>query len=440
MGITPNFYLRAGSKNNTASIQLAINFDNKRLRYGTGLSINVDHWNKENQLPIVDKKVLRKLDEATGKQLKTIKNNLDSISKLVLKRHAYLIEQEITPTPALFKSYLNDNLPWKNNSPVKDKLSLIDYFDQYIKEMKSGKRTTDKGKQFAKGTIKNYVGCLNQFQDYQTKKRRKLQFEDVTLDLYDNIIAYFNAKDYSPNTIGRHIKNLKTITGAAYEEGLHKNDEFRRKKFKTIKVETNEIYLTEEEVKAIFNLDLTANKAYDEIRDVFLAGVYTAQRYSDYSKLNKSNIKKTSQGNRIAKITQKKTGEIVQIPIRPELEAILKKYDSNLPSTYEQRVNKVIKIIGKMAGIDSKEQVEKIKGGLKIKTTVPKHDLIKTHTARRTGVTNLYLAGIPTLAIQKLSGHRTEKNLLLYIKVTKEQNADILAKHLYFRQSLKVIK
>ena len=93
-----------------------------------------------------------------------------------------------------------------------------------------------------------------------------------------------------------------------------------------------------------------------------------------------------------------------------------------------------------MVSIDNEIQIEKIKGGLKVKTSISKHDLIKTHTARRTGITNLYLAGIPTLAIQKLSGHKTEVNLLKYIKVTKEQNADILARHHYFTQPLKVAK
>jgi integrase len=77
-------------------------------------------------------------------------------------------------------------------------------------------------------------------------------------------------------------------------------------------------------------------------------------------------------------------------------------------------------------------EVEKIKGGLKVKSLVPKNDLIKTHTARRTGCTLMYLAGIPAIDIMKISGHKTEREFLNYIKTSKEETAQNLAKHPYF--------
>jgi hypothetical protein len=69
-----------------------------------------------------------------------------------------------------------------------------------------------------------------------------------------------------------------------------------------------------------------------------------------------------------------------------------------------------------------------------------KKDLIKTHTARRTGCSLMYLAGIPVIDIMKVSGHKTEKEFLKYIKVGKEETAINLASHPYFNQSnLKVV-
>ena len=50
-------------------------------------------------------------------------------------------------------------------------------------------------------------------------------------------------------------------------------------------------------------------------------------------------------------------------------------------------------------------------------------------TARRTAATNMYLAGIAPIDIMKITGHKTEKNLLKYIKVTKEQTADNLVEN-----------
>ena len=137
-------------------------------------------------------------------------------------------------------------------------------------------------------------------------------------------------------------------------------------------------------------------------------------------------------GWKVIKLTQLKTGEQVIIPIKPELETILKKYDYTLPHTWEQKVNEHIKDIAKLAGIKEKVNFEEKKGGLTVKQSLPKNELIKTHTARRSGCTNMYLAGVPTIGIMKISGHQTEREFLKYIKVSKQQNADILSTHSYF--------
>ncbi len=63
------------------------------------------------------------------------------------------------------------------------------------------------------------------------------------------------------------------------------------------------------------------------------------------------------------------------------------------------------------------------------KKKVVKADLIKTHTARRSGCTNMYLAGIPVIDIMKISGHKTEREFLKYIRIGKEETAMNLANH-----------
>ena len=53
----------------------------------------------------------------------------------------------------------------------------------------------------------------------------------------------------------------------------------------------------------------------------------------------------------------------------------------------------------------------------------------------------MYLAGIPLKDIREISGHSSDKQLLEYIRVTKEQTAAKLAKHEYFnRPILKIAK
>jgi integrase len=80
-----------------------------------------------------------------------------------------------------------------------------------------------------------------------------------------------------------------------------------------------------------------------------------------------------------------------------------------------------------------------VRRGLKIKKEIPKYELIKTHTARRSGATYMYLDGVPNLSIMKITGHKTEREFLKYIRVSKEETAEMLANHEYFRNKVKAV-
>ncbi len=78
---------------------------------------------------------------------------------------------------------------------------------------------------------------------------------------------------------------------------------------------------------------------------------------------------------------------------------------------------------------------------MKVKSTVPKHDLIKTHTSRRPAITNMYISGIETQYIMKLYGHQTEKSFMKYLKITKEDTINKIADVEYFKGgNTKVVK
>jgi integrase len=211
---------------------------------------------------------------------------------------------------------------------------------------------------------------------------------------------------------------------------LHNNMEIERKAFKVLSEEVDNIYLTEAELKKLFSLEIK-DKKLEIVRDVFLIGCYTALRYSDYGRISVNNIKDRG-GVKYLEIIQKKTQNKVVIPLKPEAVAILRKYDFNLPKTYEQQINEGIKEAGELAKINEVIYFEVNKGGLRVKQSAPKFRLIKAHTARRTGCTLMYLAGLKTIDIMKISGHKTEKVFLKYIKITKEETAVSMASHPYF--------
>ncbi len=444
--INPNFKLKIPKSETPTLIYLIIYYNKVRFVYSTGLSIKPEFWKNTEDRPYLknaESGFTGTLTKQEIIQAAQINNQLTRFKTETAKIFDHLNYQQQLITNKILKTEY-DKI-FRQDAPEKkpkepEVLNLNSYIEKFIQDIKSGKRITEKSTRYSEGTIKNYLGFQTQLNNIQAEHRRQYNFDQITIDFYDKYVAFFNAKNYSPNTIGRHVKNMKVIIRAAKEDGLTQNQDIERKKFKAITVEINPVYLTEKELQTIYNLDLSEFKTLEVARDIFLIGCYTAQRFSDFSRINSEHIKEIK-GGKIIDLIQKKTGEQVLIPIRPELEIILKKYDYKPPRIYEQKMNERIKLVCGKADIKELIAVEEIKGGLKVSQMKPKCDLIKTHTARRTGATLMFLAGIPSISIMKITGHKTEREFLKYIRVTKEQNAETLINHAYFIGTpLKLVK
>jgi integrase len=237
-------------------------------------------------------------------------------------------------------------------------------------------------------------------------------------------------KGYNINTIGDHIKKIKVFMNYANDKGYTSNQWHRHRKFQTVEEAAETIYLPDQELMTIYKLDLTKNKKLDRVRDIFIIGCYTGLRFSDLSQIRSENfIKNGSQ----LKLKTIKTGETVIIPIHWTIQETLKKYDGQLPrSISNQKMNDYLKELGKKAEFKDKIVLSKTQGGKQTFVTKEKWQLITVHTARRSFATNMFLAGVPTISIMKITGHRTERAFMKYIKVSQEQNADKLSEHPFF--------
>jgi integrase len=242
------------------------------------------------------------------------------------------------------------------------------------------------------------------------------------------------------------MKYLKQIISDAEEKELHQN--FKAKnlvKFVTVreKDKATEIYLTLEELDALYNMKLCGFE--EQVRDVFLIGCFTGQRVSDYTNIHKSNIGYTSKGTHVIRLEQQKTKSQVVIPIVDKhLELLLQKYDYNIPKIADQNINRTIKVIGerlsktvptlaqKSETVLTLQEKTAEKRGEKVferneqgNVVKPKWMMITTHTARRTCITNMYLSGkYTTPQMMKVSGHKDIKTFLDYVKLTQDEFAD----------------
>jgi hypothetical protein len=257
------------------------------------------------------------------------------------------------------KEFLMDIIDRFFNKRIEPKKeSLNQYIERYIKEITNGQRLhnhrgTYEPKRYEIGTIKNYEGFRNIWNNFQGKK--KLGFEDINESVYNRFIQYCfhlpakrgsDESGLSTNTIGRHIKNLKTIIKCARAEKLHSNIEYES--FPVPREDVFNIYLSNDELEKLDKLKLDCRDG--QIRDLFLIGCFSLQRFSDYSRISPEMIKTTPKGGKVIELIQVKTKTRVIIPIKPTMDVLLKKYGYQVPIIPQQEVNDRMKVIGKPSG------------------------------------------------------------------------------------------
>lgn len=206
------------------------------------------------------------------------------------------------------------------------------------------------------------------------------------------------------------------------------NETYKSNRFIKPQEETDAIYLNTDQLETILQLDLSKSKSLENARDLFLVGCWTGLRFSDFSELSNRDVIK---GDFIHIKTQK-TGASVAIPILPPLKEIMNRYkdqtENGLPhSISNQKLNAYIKEIGKIAGFDQIVEVTKPTAGSRKTIKVPFYQLITTHTARRSFATNMYrIYKLPPATIMKVTGHKSEAVFFKYIRITPEENAQMI--------------
>lgn len=405
------FSPRALSGSTPQMIYLTYRFGrNDKLVYPTGLKVNPTYWNKRT-------KRVRDVTECTSKDI--INNRLNELETVT---EEYITKIKATAkgvTKQALKQFLDNYTNSKGNANT-----LASFVAEFAANgAKKINATT--GRLITLRTAQGYKKFADYLQEFEKHSGKKYDFTDIDLDFYEDFTGYLRGAGLSTNTIGKYIRVLKTILNEATEKGLNKNTAYKSHRFKVVAEESESIYLTETELKQLYEFDFSANPRLDRVRDLFLVGAWTGLRFSDFTRIKKNNIK----GGYI-EIEQQKTGKRVLIPLHPVVSKIWDKYGEKLPPNItNQKLNDYIKEACKLAEINGAEQKSITKGGFKINRKYKKYELVSSHTARRSFATNLYLSGFPTLSIMQITGHRTERAFMKYIKVTPEQHAKLLRKH-----------
>ncbi len=406
---TSTFVLKEPTSTEPTLVYLLFRFNNIKLKYSTGQKIHPKFWNakKEKQ-----RSKETRLFEGYG-EFNTLLDNLENCAH---NHYRKLLNDKITPTPDLLRPALNEVLK-KSDGKETDLIS----FAEYIVE------TSDR----KPGTKKQLRQSIRILREFKQATKRSLHFDSIDLEFYDLFIDFLIRKDYGKNTIGTFIKNIKVFMGEAVDRKLTTNLQYKNRRFKNVEENAETIYLSESEIKKLYNLSLANTKRLEKVRDLFIIACYTGLRFSDLIELRKENV---SQDGNVVRIRTQKTGEVVIIPLKGYVKEILNKYEGMPPQSFSnQKMNDYLKELGELAEIDENVIITATKGGIRKAEDFKKWQLITTHTARRSFATNAYLSGLPTISIMKITGHRTEKSFLKYIKISQEDNANKLLSHPFFK-------
>lgn len=329
--------------------------------------------------------------------------------------------------------------------PKVEPVKVIEFLDQFVATAHLRKDPLT-GRLLSPNTKKQYVTTTKHIKEFaKLSKRKDFPFEEINQRFYDKFVAYlqnelplldnegnqvFNEDgtkklkkvSFTQNSVGKYIRALKVMLNEATKEGVNTYTDYND--FHVFAEEVDNIYLDENELLKIKEVDLAGSPSLDKVRDWFLLLAWTGCRFSDLEKISKTDIK-----DGFITFRQQKTNTKVTIPLHPVVKEILEKYEYNMPEPISnQKFNDYVKEVGKQAKIDDSETITKTIGGVLTTNQMPKYELISSHTGRRSFCTNMYKRGLPTLMIMSISGHKTEKSFLKYIKVKQEEHALMMKK------------
>ncbi len=317
--------------------------------------------------------------------------------------------------------------PKAENKP----LYLADVAAEVIEKSISGERLSKDGNRISEATVKKYRMAFWHLENFEDRYG-EVSLKALNKDFGNVLQTYFNDIGLAHNTKATHLAQYIMFYNYAVNKGWVEQGDFHKARIPD--VETDTIALSMKEVDKLFALNLDMKPELDEIRDVFLTGVWTLMRFGDYSDIKSYNLK-----GELIKVITKKTSVPVYLPIHKQLKAILAKYNNKLPNAPSlQTFNRGIKEIGKRAGIDNLEEIKKHVGGKVIKEIVPRYELIGSHTARRTGATLLYLDNVPKKQIMLLTGHTQEDHFDRYVRIGRYANAKMLSERAFYKDDSSV--
>ena len=435
-----------GKDKNRYQIRLRVTFNGQRLDLKTGCQVvDLEAWDNEAQL------VKSGYKGPKGETALTINNELRNIKDQMDATFKFFEATDKIPTVdelrKMYEERLNGTVPKRPvPEPKKErKPKAPDFFEVYNLFLKEcGEKNA-----WTKATFEKMESLRVDLVAF----KKDVSFSDLSEATLTEFVAYLRdekvlhcprkkkgeRKKYDKedlvglknSSIDKKLGYLRWFLNWATERGYNTNIAYRTFRPTLKKTQKRVIYLSKDEMARVKALELSGDKAYlDPIRDVFFFCCFSGLRHSDVNNLRRSDIK----GNHI-EISTVKTADSISIELNDVTEAILGKYkdipfkdNKALPNYSNQAMNRDIKELCRLAGIDEEIRVTTYKGNVRKDEIHPKWELVGTHTGRRTFIVNALSLGIPPNVVMKWTGHNDYKSMKPYIDIVDDIKATSMTK------------
>ena len=383
MRVTVNFSLKK-SKSRTdgkCPVYVRCTMNNQRFDCSTGIFIQPDLWNANKQ-------------QVSGKseEIKILNTRLDKINTRIQDIYNQLESKGDTFSVIEVKNKLLG---------VSDEKGVLEILDNLIKGIE-----LRVGNDYSGGTLKHYKTTRERIKEFLKKQfgRNDLPISLVDCNFLNSFDIYLKADLWlKPNTALTYHKHLKKVLNTAIAMNQISYNPYSS--FKATRNETHRDYLTNQELGKIKNKDVSTLRM-EIIRDVFVFACYTGLGYAELNKLNKFHIHQADDGGRWIIIDRDKTDIRCRIPLLPQANTILQKYE-NFPLC----INK-----GKLLPVHSNQKMNEYLKELATISGIQKN--LSMHVARHTFATSVTLSnGVPIETVSKMLGHTSLKTTQIYARI-----------------------
>ncbi len=273
----------------------------------------------------------------------------------------------------------------RTSSREKTNATLEEIFDAYVDKLRTDNRSE-----------RTIIGILDLKKDIakfskRSKKRTIDQLDILFIQEYKKYLR--TVRRNADNTINTKLNRLRSVVKWAGRLGYPIDDPFGKGLRFMTRSKPRTIFLTKDEYEAFLHKALPDDARMKLVRELFIFCCNTGLRFGDVLDLKWEHLKKDAQGMMYISKVQRKTGELVEIPLLSKwVKVLLAKYRNVSTNEYvfprisNNCANLKLKILAKKAGIEK---------------------CLSFHVSRHTFASHLANEGIPLYLVAKLLGDKS---------------------------------